>query len=163
MQRIDTLRAATQRSRIGAYAWFIAPIALTVGFALTEAWPIAFVTGYLGLMVMPIGLGVHIYRRRALKAADVLDRDRDVAWVSQKDGLIFFADDGLFIEKRGGFKPYGLQSRRYTHVEVRGGKLSLHGMDRQSGSTYAVEVHVPDGWTEDDTRRVQEKIGNFVL
>lgn len=163
MQRIETLRAATQRSRIGAYAWFVAPIALTVGFAVTELWPVAIVTGYLGIMVMPIGIGIHIYRRRALKAADVLDRDRDVAWVSQKDGLIFFADDGLFIEKRGGFKPYGAQSRRYTHVEARAGKLTLHGMDQMSGATYAVDVTVPDGWTDDDTRRVQEKVGNFTL
>ena len=163
MQRIETLRGATDRSRIGAYAWFIAPIAVTAGLAVTDAWPIAFVTGYLSLMVMPIGFGVHIYRRRALKAAEVLDRERDVAWVSQKDGLIFFADDGLFIEKRGGFKPYGANSRRYTHVEARAGKLYLHGADQVSGATYAVDVSVPDGWSEEDTRRVQEKVGNFRL
>lgn len=158
MQRIEALRASTSRSRFGAYAWFLAPIAVTVGFAVSEAWPVAILTGYFGLMVMPIGIGVHIYRRRALKSADALDRERDVAWVSRKDGLIFFADEGLFVEKRGGFKPYGAQQRRYTHVDVVGTTLRLHGMDRLSGATYALEVTVPDGWNDDDTKRVQEKV-----
>lgn len=162
-QRIETLRAATKRSRVGAYAWFLAPIAVTVGFAVTEAWPVAILTGYLGMMAMPIGFGVHVHRRRALRAADVLDRERDVAWVSQKDGLIFFADDGLFIEKRGGYKPYGVNTRRYTHVEVLASKLLVHGVDRTSGATYAAEVTLPNGWTDDDTRRVREKLANFTL
>ncbi len=164
MQRIEVLQAATKRSRVGAYVWFMAPIAVTVALAMNEAWwPAAFMTGYIGLFLMPVGIGIHMYRRRALKAADDLDRDRDVAWVSGKDGLIFFADEGLFVEKRGGFKPYGAQNRRYTHVEVIGTTLRLHGMDRLNGATYALEVTVPDGWHDDDTKRVQEKVGNFVL
>lgn len=168
MARIDEMRAATGRSRIGAYAWFLAPIAITVGFAVSDAWPVAIGTGYFGLTVMPVGIGVHIYRRRAMRAAELLDRERDVSWVSRRDGLVFFSDDGLFIEKRGGFKPYGAQQRRYTHVELiggawGGGTLRLHGHDRLSGATYSVDVTVPDGWTEADTKRVQEKVGNFEL
>jgi hypothetical protein len=162
-ERIDMLRAATRRSRIGAYAWFLGPLAVTVGFAVTEAWPVAFITAYFGALAMPIGFGVHVYRRRAMKAADVLDRERDVAWVSQKDGLIFFADEGLFIEKRGGFKPYGVSTRRYTHAELVASTLVVHGVDRTSGATYAVDVAVPHGWTDDDTRRVREKLTNFTL
>ena len=160
-ERITALQRATVRSRAAAWIFFLGPVLATAMIAVTDAWPAAFVTGYVGVFLMPIGAVVHGYRRRALKQANALDRDRDVAWVSRKDGLIFFSDDGVFLEKRGGYKPYGVQQRRFTDVSVRAGTLVLHGMDSVSGATYAMEMIVPDGWTDEDTQRVRDKLDAF--
>ena len=161
-ERIDQMRARTSRSRVGAWVSFVAPPLVTAMLAVTDAWPAAFLTGYVALMVMPVGYVVHRYRRRALAQADVLDRSRDVSWVSMKDGLIFFSDDGVFVEKRGGFRPYGVGMRRFSNVSVVGDVLTLSGYASDTGASYAMDVRVPPGWTDVDTKRIREKLESFV-
>ncbi len=161
-EHIETMRRSTGRSRVGSWISVLGPILATAGVAVTDMWQAAFMVGYLGLFFIPLGPVVHFYRRRALKQAQRLDRERDAAWVSRKDGLVFFSDDGVFIQKRGGFRPYGVGSLRFREVTVAGGALTLHGTDLDSGATYELQVAVPEGWTDVDTRRIREKLERFV-
>ena len=159
-ERIDELRSGTRRTRVGMFVAIVAPAAGIAALASING-ALAFCVGLFALYIPPFGIGVHLYRRKALKQAELLDRTRDVSWVSGKDGLVFFGDDGFFIEKRGGFKPYGANTRRFHDVTFAAGLLRLTGWDSRTGAHYGFDIGVPHGWTEADTLRVREKVNAF--
>ena len=120
----------------------------------------AFLSLYGALFVGPIGPTMWWWRKKASTTATQLNQDHDVAFVGP-DGLVFFADEGFFIEKSGGWKPYGVREptpKRFDTVEyfVANRVLSL-----SSSAGYAINIRVPAGWTERDTLRVKEKVDGF--
>jgi hypothetical protein len=159
-ERIAQLEKGTRQSRALAWTLFVLPLVGAAALAAIEPATLI-LSVYFGASTMPVGAALHYYRMRGYKEASRLDRNHDVAWVSPKEGLVFFSDEGVFVEKRGGFKPYGVQSRRFRDVTVSNGVLALHGMDFQTGATYTLEVLVPGGWTDDDTKRVRIKLANY--
>jgi hypothetical protein len=63
---------------------------------------------------------------------------------------VFFSDEGVFVERRGGFKSY----RLYTDVSYERRHLVMRGPDDR----YILEIDVPPGWTDNDTERVRKKL-----
>lgn len=158
-KRVIDLEKKTKNAAVGA-------LALGGGVAVGSAalWsvePVLAIFGVYGaFFAVPLGLAVWWWRKKASTSAVLLNQDKDVAFVGP-DGLVFFADDGFFIERGGGFKPYGVrepQPRRFDTVEYFAGNRVL---SLSSSSGYALSVRVPNGWTERDTARVREKVEAF--
>jgi hypothetical protein len=127
--------------------------------AVTEPFLILLI-GYAGLFTLPIAFAVHGLRRRAAAVAEQLNQSRDVAFVGV-DGLVFFSDDGFFLERRGGFMPWGVKSptpRRYETAFYDQADASLRLV---SSAGYETAIYVPRGWTYEDTARVQAKMDAF--
>jgi hypothetical protein len=102
---------------------------------------------------------VYLTSVRAERRAEMLDRARDVSWVTRKDGLVFFSDEAFFVERGVGLVPF-TRGRYDVDGAVDGGVLRL--IDKRSveerGRAYRVEMRVPDGWTDDDTARIRERL-----
>lgn len=157
--RVLVLEKRTRRA--GVISWIgVAGVAIgSVGLASIEP-ALILLAVYGGLFALPIAPAIWGYARKASRAASRLNQDRDVAFVG-KDGLVFFADDGFFIEKQGGWKPWGVREpslKRYDDVEYFAGNRVL---TVSSSSGYGINIRVPPGWTERDTERVRLKMNAF--
>ena len=156
-KRVVSLEGRTRRA--GRFSW--ATVAATVAgtAALGALEPVSIVAGaYLAVLALPWPLIVWWYRRKASLAAALLNQDKDVAFVG-REGLVFFSDDGFFVEKNGGWKPWGVSApspRRYDDVEYFHGNQML--VLSSSSEGYSMKIRVPSGWTERDTLRVRERM-----
>ncbi len=156
-QRVVQLLKQTARAR---WATWLSATTSVVGNAVLWSIEPALVIGgvYAALFALGIAPVVWSYRRKASQAAELLDQDRDVAFIGP-DGLVFFSDDGFFVEKRGGWKPWGVREpvlRRFDRVDHVDRSLTL-----SSSSGYAMDIGVPAGWTAVDTERVRAKAAAF--
>ncbi|MDP2340730.1 MAG: hypothetical protein Q8O67_07225 [Deltaproteobacteria bacterium] len=158
-QRVVALQDKTRRA--GTVSWMgIAGTVIGNAVLFTiEPWLVV-VGFYAALFAIPIPPVVWWYSRKAALAAGLLNQDKDVAFVGP-DGLVFFGDDGFFIEKSGGWKPYGVReplARRFDTVEYFDHDRTLMV---SSASGYSIKIRVPAGWSQLDTKRVQEKVDAF--
>lgn len=155
-KRVVSLEGRTRRA--GRFSW-VAVAATVVGTAaLAAVEPVTMLFGfYLAAFSVPIPLTVWWYRRKASSAATLLNQDKDVAFVG-REGLVFFSDDGFYVENAGGWKPWGVSQpapRRFDQLEYfhRDQMLVV-----SSSSGYAMRIRVPSGWTDRDTQRVRERM-----
>jgi hypothetical protein len=158
-KRVIALERKTRNA--GVASWLLGAAAVVGNAALAAVDPVAVVMGiYCCLAVVPVPPALWWYRKKASSSATLLNQDRDVAFVGP-DGLVFFAAEGFFVERSGGFKPYGLREpepRRFDTVEYFAAdqKLML-----SSSAGYSIALRVPRGWTDVDTARVREKVEAF--
>ena len=158
-ERIAALQKRTQGAR--AVSWvslLAATFANAAAFVIEPA--LVIVSAYMTLMVLPLPPLVWWYGRRASVPALLLNQAKDVAFVGP-DGLVFFGDEGFFIEKAAGWKPYGVHqpsARRFDTVEYSAHDRSLV---LSSSAGYSIRVRVPPGWSELDTQRVQARLDAF--
>jgi len=158
-QRVITLEQQTRNA--GVVSWVVLAAAVVGNVALIAFEPATVFFGVYGAIFGgTVPTAMWWYRRKASLAASELNQNRDVAFVG-KDGLVFFADDGFFVEKQGGWKPWGVREptpKRYDRVEhfADSGVLAV-----SSSAGYAVSIRVSRGWTARDTARVQEKLDAF--
>jgi hypothetical protein len=158
--RVLDLQKKTTRAFTATWLSVGTAVAANAALWVLEPWLIV-LGGYTALFTLPIVPVVWLYRRKASLAAALLNQDRDVAFVGP-DGLVFFGDDGFFLEKAGGWKPYGIrdsfEARRFDDVEyiAHDRKLVL-----SSSAGYSVNIRVPAGWSDVDTERVRVKLEAF--
>lgn len=143
--------------------WLVLGVGSVPGSALT-LWllhdvvpPEYLVSLWTFVLGFPIGLTVLFgFARRAAARAGLLDRARDVSWVTQRQGLVFFTDDTLFIEKGVGLVPFDGHD---WAVSVEGERMVLtRSAVSPSSASYKIEVFVPPGWTDEDTARIVERV-----
>lgn len=159
-QQVVRLRGKARRSSvINTLGWGGVAVGSAL-LAVTQPWALFFMAYGAGF-VLPVTTGLWWQRRKVAAAAELLNQDHDVAFVGV-DGIVFFSDEGFFIEKRGGWKRWGVSTgavqRRYTDVAF---YAANHTLSISSTEGYAVTIKVPHGWTELDTRRVRDKLDAF--
>lgn len=158
-KRVVDLEKKTRNAGVSTFVTVAGSVVGCVALAVAE--PISVILGIYGsLFVVPVIGSIYWWRNKASSSASLLNQDRDVAFVGP-DGLVFFADEGFFIEKRGGWKTYGVREptpRRFDDVEYFPGNRTLVV---SSSSGYSISIKVPHGWTERDTARVKEKLDGF--
>ena len=158
-RRIRTLQRKTKNA--GWATWLGASGAVVGNVALFAIEPALVIAGIYGvLLFFPVAPVIWWYRRKASEPAVLLNQDKDVAFVGP-DGLVFFGDDGFFVEKSGGWKPYGIREpvmRRFDDVEYFAHDRTLLV---SSSAGYSIKLRVPSGWSDLDTKRVRDKVDAF--
>ena len=155
-ERFAEMQDRVDRSRIAFYVGVAVGALALIASRFVEDSDIA---GAARMMAMALAAGVggvFLDRKRALAAADTLRRDVDhPAWISDDDGLVFFANDGYYLEKRGGLHEWTAvgTTKRVRAVSCSGRRLIL------TGDGWSVDVGVPDGWTDGDTQLIRAKVG----